>query len=146
MQKCSGEKLLRQNLHPKLFDFQIIQHEEKLTNKKKLYGMLFSFQRTFVLESSLAASITGMCNESTHWDWISICECARAVVRKLLFGYKTLWSLMKRTYYPLVLTWLHGKDETVVRLTVQYFHNILSYKANMPQGAVHHLIYFILMP
>lgn len=66
MQKCSGEKLLRQNLHPKVFDFQIIRRVEKLTNKKKLYGMLFSFQRTFVLESSLAASITGMCNESTH--------------------------------------------------------------------------------
>lgn len=34
------------------------------------------FQKSFVLESPLPASITGMRNESTHWDWISICECA----------------------------------------------------------------------
>lgn len=49
---------------------------------------------------------------------------------------------MKRTYCPLVLTWRNGKDKTVVRLTVQYFHNMHSWNVNISQGAVRHLIYY----
>lgn len=55
----------------------------------------FSFQRIFVLKSSLPASITGMRNESTHWEWISIYECARQLSGSfcsVIKPYGVLWN------------------------------------------------------
>lgn len=68
--------ILSYTLKSKLGDVRSTQHVEKWQNQELSRHVFPFFQKSFVLESPLPASITGMRNESTHWDRISICECA----------------------------------------------------------------------
>lgn len=95
---------------------------------------VFQLSADFCCGISLPASITGMHNESTHWEWISISKCAMLLSQSVL-QWKTYQHFFKWLSYNFCDSFF--KDPTDVFLSSyskikMYLHmKYLSYTCSM---------------